>query len=298
MRKRSLLARLRTNGFYYLVSSLLLLVAIPLYQILVLKPTGFSDTRTTGHLNDYLFWLGNHTPLFVIYRGLLAIAFAILFTMPYTLYRIIVAQEILGRSPDEESIAEAEIELEENEELEELAEDESEADEIAPEEAATEENAAGDTLPEFAWRGKGFAIIAVWAGTAGIALFVLGTVLGTIYLLNASHGFMQTGQAPTNVTTFDAIFTITTNTVGIGLIALSSMFFGAMIARAGKRLWPANWLWFSYMALAVAALLSGSAVGIASAPSTGQATLTTFAILFFGIWNLWHSIMLLRLKAE
>ncbi|GHO75777.1 hypothetical protein KSD_35480 [Ktedonobacter sp. SOSP1-85] len=294
MRKRSLLARLRTNGFYYLVSSLLLLVAIPLYQVLVLNPTGFSDTRTMGHLNDYLFWLGNHTPLFVIYRGLLAIAFAILFTMPYTLYRIIVAQEILGRSPDEESIAEAEIELEENEELEELAEEEAEANEIEPEEEATEEN----TMPEFAWRGKGFAIIAVWTGTAGIALFVLGTVLGTIYLLNASHGFMQTGETPANIGTFDAIFTITTNTISIGLIAISSMFFGAMIARAGKRLWPGNWLWFSYMALAVAALLSGSAVGVASAPSTGQATLTTFAILLFGIWNLWHSIMLLRLKAE
>lgn len=286
MKKRSLLARLRTNGLYYLISSILLLLVVPIYQLLVLNPTGFGDTRTTGHLNIYLFWLGNHTPQFIIYRGLLAVAFALLFTMPFSLYRIIVAQEILGRAEIEEEEAE-------EEEEEEVIEEE-EAEELPAQTPTT----TSDGMPEFAWRGKGFAVLATWTGTAGIVIFLVGTILGTIYLANASQSFMQTANVPPNTEQLDTIFTIVTNTISIGLLAISAMFFGAMIARAGKRLWPTSWLAFSYTALAVAALLSGSAVGVASSPSNGQALLTTAAILLFGLWNLWLSIMLLRLKPE
>lgn len=289
MRKRSLLARLRTNGFSYLGSSILLLLVVPIYQILVLNPTGFSDTRTTGHLNIYLFWLGNHTPHFIIYRGLLAIAFALLFTMPFSLYRIIVAQEILGRD-DEQEEPEAETEEVTDEDDDQSSED----DETAEEEAVAE----SEGMPEFAWRGKGFAVIAAWAGTAGIVVFLLGTIFGTIYLANASQSFMQTAHVSPGIEQLDGIFSIVTNTVSIGLLAISAMFFGAMIARAGKRLWPTSWIAFGYTGLAVAALLFGSAVGVASTPSNGQALLTTLAIFLFGLWNLWLSIMLIRLKPE
>jgi hypothetical protein len=88
------------------------------------------------------------------------------------------------------------------------------------------------------------------------------------------------------------------NTVGIGLLALAALFFGAMIARRGLHLWPGIWVAFGYTSLAVAALFSGSAIGVASAPATGQASLTTPAVLLFALWVLWFSIMLVRLKPE
>jgi len=52
------------------------------------------------------------------------------------------------------------------------------------------------------------------------------------------------------------------------------------------------------MALLAGAVASGSAVQVALAPTSGQATLTTPAILLFAIWSLWFSIMVTRLKAE
>ena len=55
---------------------------------------------------------------------------------------------------------------------------------------------------------------------------------------------------------------------------------------------------FGYLALAVAALLSGSAVAVASFPTQGQAVLTSPAILLFALWLLWLGIMLVRLKPE
>src|SRR5260370_24311170 len=96
---RSLLSRLHANGISYLISGVLLLIGIPLYQVVVLNPTGLSDAlnRTgTGRFTTYLTWISQHSFQFVIYRVLLALAFALLFTLPFSLYRIIVAQEIMG----------------------------------------------------------------------------------------------------------------------------------------------------------------------------------------------------------
>jgi len=93
-------------------------------------------------------------------------------------------------------------------------------------------------------------------------------------------------------------FAILTYTVGGGLLALSCLFFGAVIARSGLKLWPGIWVAFAYMALALAVLFSVSAVEVAFAPLTGQTLVTTFAILLFSVWVLWFGVMLLRLKPE
>src|SRR5436853_7548750 len=97
--KRSLLARLRTNGFLYLISAALLLIGVPLYQAFALEPAGFSSALTgqaQGTAPTYLVWIHEHNGLFLGYRILLILAFALLLTLPFSLYRIIVAQEILG----------------------------------------------------------------------------------------------------------------------------------------------------------------------------------------------------------
>jgi hypothetical protein len=293
-RKRDFLSKLRTNGVYYTFSGLILLLGIPLYQLLVLIPQGYSDalaSASNGDFPAYLFWIGNHGGQFVGYRALLIIAFTLLLSLPFTLFRIIVAQEILGREEDEEQESETEERQQAPEETE--SEDEDK-----------EEQERG-SMPAFAWRGKGYAVIAAWAGLFGIMLFVLGTVASTIYLYflgapfvaSASHNLGAMNCTPA-CTTLSGMFTIIANTVGGGLLALSCLFFGAVIARSGRNLWPGIWVAFSYMALAIAAVLSGSAVEIASAPTTGQAALTTPAILLFAIWVLWFGIMLIRLKPE
>ena len=262
--------------------------------MLVLIPQGYSDalaTASNGNFSAYLFWIGNHSAQFVGYRALLIIAFALLLSLPFTLFRIIVAQEILGREEDEEEESETEERPQAQEETE--SEDEDK-EELEP-----------GSMPAFAWRGKGYAVVAAWAGLFGIMLFVLGTVASTIYLYflgapfvtSTSHNLGAMNCTPV-CTTLSGTFTIIANTVGGGLLALSCLFFGAVIARSGRNLWPGIWVAFSYIALAIAAVLSGSAVEIASASTTGQAALTTPAILLFDIWVLWFGIMLIRLKPE
>nr|BBH89109.1 hypothetical protein KTC_38600 [Thermosporothrix sp. COM3] len=271
MKKRNLLSRLRTNGWLYLVSALILLLLTPLYQLLVLNPAGFDDTRLVGRMDAYFLWIQQHTLHFLIYRGLLFLAFALLFTFPYSLYRIIVAQELMRQ-------------LEEGEEQE-------------SEKPQEEDEHQAEGMPSFAWRGKGFAVLAAWLGTIGILIFLLGTLIGTIYVTLTAQNFHGSTIAGGTIQ-FTNIFTITTNAVAIGILALSSLFFGAMIARSGRTLWPTSWLLFGYCGLAVSAPLSGSAVGVACSPATGQSPLTTYAILFFAAWILWFSIMLVRLRAE
>ena len=61
---------------------------------------------------------------------------------------------------------------------------------------------------------------------------------------------------------------------------------------------PNSWLFFGYVALAIAALMSGSAVQVAFAPAAGQAALSTPAILLFALWALWFGVMVVRLKPE
>lgn len=273
--KRSLLARLQTNGIFYIIGALLLLLGAPIYQALILNPTGYAEVVNTSGPQDlvhYLTWLREHSIQISLYRIILAGAFALLITLPFSLYRIIVAQEILGQQ--------------------ERASEEPEEDED------DEDGRMDDGMPAFAWRGKGFAVLAAWAGLSGLIIYIAGAVASTIYLITVARGYTAGGPLPENYAIISSIFTISTNTVGIGLIAIATLFFGAMIARSGLRLWPGIWVAFSYMALAITALLSGSAVAVASDPTQGQSPLTVPAILFFALWALWLGIMLVRLKPE
>ncbi|GHO92175.1 hypothetical protein KSF_022230 [Reticulibacter mediterranei] len=264
MQKRSMLSQLRINGISYLLSALLLLVGIPLYQLLVLNPTGYGTILAGNNgpalATAYLHWIGAHQLQFIIHRLLLTLTFVLLLTLPFVLFRIIVAQELVAQVEQGE--------VEEDEETE-------------------------DGSPAHPWRGKGFVIIALWAGLSGLLLYILGTIGGTIYLVSASSATM-----PANFTLISSLFSLVPNSIGIGLLALSTLFFGAMIARRGRYIWPGIWVAFGYAALAVAALFSGSAVGVASSPATGQATLTTPAMLLFALWVLWFGIMLVRLQPE
>src|SRR5207249_8858995 len=104
--KRTFLDKLHTNGVYDLIGSLLLLVGIPVYQLLILIPQGYSQALASvdrGSFTPYLVWIGNHPGQFLGYRALLIIAFAFLISLPFTLFRIIVAQEILGREEEDEN---------------------------------------------------------------------------------------------------------------------------------------------------------------------------------------------------
>jgi hypothetical protein len=279
--KRSLLSRLRLSGWYYLTGALLLLAGVPLYQLLVLNPLDYGSTlsdRGANQFASYLAWIGAHTPQFLVYRVLLIVAFALLLTLPFNLFRIIVAQEIVGQQDR----------AEEKRQQGEQDEDEQEED----------EEIDADGMPAHAWRGKGFVIIAAWAGFVGLIAYLLGALIGSLYLTIVSRGFTASAAVPGSFPVLYSIFSLLSNTVGVGLLALSTLFFGAMIARSGRNLWPTSWVRFGYLAIAATALLSGSAVAIASAPTQGEAALTTPAILLFGVWVLWLGIMLVKLKPE
>ena len=269
--KHDLLSRLRRSGWYYLLGAFLLLLGVPFYQLLVLNPLDYNailSNQGSSHFAFYLAWISNHMLQYMLYRGLLIAAFVLLLTLPFNLFRIIVAQEIV----DQQERADEEQDDEDQDETEQVGD---------------------DGMPPYAWRGKGFAVIAAWAGLAGLVAYILGAVIGTIYIIGVS----KSTPVPGSFTILYNIFSITSNTLGIGLLALSTLFFGALIARRGRNLWPTVWILFGYMALAVAALLSGSAVAVAGAPGE-QATLTTPAFLLFGLWVLWLGIMLVRLKPE
>jgi hypothetical protein len=294
--KSSLLSRLRHNGVYYLLSALILIVGIPLYQVLVLNPQGYGNSLSNGgHTSSYLGWIGAHLLAFLFYRVLLIAAFALILSLPFSLYRIIVAQELLAQ----QEIEDEEQEEGEDEEKERVGEDEGtkndDEDEIEDEE---EEEESKDGLPAHAWRGKGFAVLAVWSGLAGLSIYVLGSVISTIYLAIVGQGFRATMGLPDGFNGLTSSLSVGTNSIGIGLLALATLLFGAMIARGGRNLWPGIWVAFGYLAIALTALLSGSAVGVASAPGEGQAPLTSPAILLLGVWTGWLGIMLMRLKAE
>ena len=278
--KRTFLSRLHRNGLYYLIGALLLLLGVPLFQFLVLIPQSYSDALAaseSGHFTTYLAWINSHAVSFVAYRIVLVIAFGLLLSLPFTLFRIIVAQEILepGEEPEEEESAQQK----------------------AAEEKEKEKETAGEgALPDDSWRGKGYAVIAAWSGLFGIILYALGTLAGTIYAVGIAASF--SASLPDSFSGFSSLFTIITNTAGGGLLALACLFFGAVIARRGLNLWPGIWVAFGYAALALAALFSGSAVATANSPLGGQAALTTAAILGFALWVLWLGVMLVRLRPE
>src|SRR5689334_5358452 len=173
--KRSLLARLRSNGAMYLLGGLLLLVGVPCYQIFILGPTGFSEVTSQsggGRIVAYLVWIQGHSMSFLLYRALLIVAFALLWTLPFSLYHIIVAQELMGQ---QERAAEQANQREEREGGE-------EATEIETKPETTSDDGTMTEMPEFAWRGKGFVVLAAWAGIIGLGIYLLSTIVGTFYL--------------------------------------------------------------------------------------------------------------------
>ena len=298
--KRSLLTRLHSNGIAYIIGALLLLLGLPLYQTLILSPAGYGDALnalTINHFASYLAWIHTHLATFILYRLFLIISFALLISFPFSLFRIIVAQEIMAQQEREHEELAAEDESKDKEDTtinpgKEVEEDRDEAEEDRDE--AEDDN---DGMPPYAWRGKGFAIIAAWAGLFGLLVYVIGAIVSTLYFVIVGSN-ATSNIAPTNIALLSNLFALATNTAGLGLLALATLFFGAMIARSGRNLWPTSWVAFSYLALAVAALLSGGAVGVAGAPNGGQSAFTTPSILLFALWILWLGIMLVRLKPE
>jgi hypothetical protein len=274
--KRTFLSKLHRNGFYCITGALLLLVGVPLYQFLIFVLSGYGNALATPGLA--LGWINAHILLFLGYRVLLVVGFALMISLPFTLFRIIVAQEIFGRQEDEQKEREAEGEQEEKHD-------------------ETDEHQA-DGMPAFAWRGKGYAVLAAWAGLIGLLFFVGGTLASSLYLVSSAASYPSHATNLDNLTPLASIFAIITFTVGGGLLALSCLLFGAVIARSGLNLWPGIWVAFGYMALGLFVFFSLSAVDVALAPGAGQTLLSTLAILFFTIWVLWFGIMLVRLKPE
>ncbi len=288
--KRSFLTRLRSNGTSYLCGALLLLVGIPAYQAFVLAPLGYNNALTvtsTGNSVAYLAWIGGHQLSFLLYRVLLLLAFILILSLPFSLFRVIIAQELMGQE-----------EREAEEPAEEDEEDDADQAEESPDDVEEEVTEETDGMPPYAWRGKGFAVIAAWSGVIGLVCYIVGTLVSTLYLTSISNSVVANGTLSSGNVLLISIFAILTNTVGVGLLALSTLFFGAIIARSGSKLWPIAWVIFGYIALGVAALFSGSAVSVASEPASGQAPLTAPAILLFGVWVLWLGVMLVRLKPE
>ena len=280
--KRTFLSKLQRNGLYCTIGALLLLVGIPLYQFLILIPTGYSNALATQSLA--LRWINTHSLLFLGYRALLFAGFAFIISMPFTLFRIIVAQEILEREADEQQ---EDDQLED--EKKQVAQDQEKDQSV---------NDQQDGMPDFAWRGKGFAVLAAWIGLFGLLFFSLGTLASTLYLVFSAASLPSLAINLENAAPLTGFFAIITFTVGGGLLAISCLFFGVVIARSGLRLWPGIWVAFAYMAIALAVLFSVSATNVALSPGTGQSLITTLAILLFAVWVLWFGIMLVRLKPE
>ncbi len=284
--QQTFLSKLRSNGVYYLIGSLLLVLGVPLYQLAILIPQGYSSALAatgSGHFATYLGWIARHTGSFLLYRLLLVAAFACLWSLPFTLFRIIVAQEILGREDEDDEVE---------------AYDEAEVYDEVEEDAEVQEGES-DTLPADAWRGKGFAVLAAWTGITGIVVFALATLASTIYLTAASRSVTSAvAVLPASFPTLSNLFTILTYTLGGGLLGLSCLLFGVVITRAGLKLWPGIWIAFGYAAILLTAFLISSAVGVATVSNESQSIFTTPAILLFALWTLWFGFMLVRLKPE
>lgn len=273
--KRSFLARLQRTALASLVGALFLLLVVPSLQLLVLGPQGYTVALATPQSS--MFWIQGHTLLFLLYRLALLLGFAFLLGLPFALFRIIVAQEIVGRA--------------------ELAAGEEKSADVSELEEATEPETENG-MPAFAWRGKGFAVIAGWTGLLGLLFLAGGTLASTIFLWSSASIASAQVPVPDNFASVSSLFAILTYTIGGGLLAFSLLFFGIVITRSGRKLWPDSWVAFGYIALAIGALASGSAVQVALAPTGGQASLTTPTILLYAIWSLWFSGMVLRLRPE
>ncbi len=288
--KRSFLGKLQRTALASLGGALLLLIIVPVLQLFVLGPQGYGTALATPLAS--LRWIAGHSALFLLYRLALLLGFVLLLGLPFALFRIIVAQEIVGRAELEEE-RETEDEADGDKEITDVDVDgQAKRAQIEEDEASAD---AGNGMPAFAWRGKGFAVIAAWAGMPGLLLLAGGTLASTIYLWSsASTGTLL----PDNFASVTSLLALLTYTAGGGLLALALIFFGIVIARSGRKLWPDSWVFFGYVALAIGAIASGSAVQVALAPLSGQASLTTPTILLFAIWSLWFGGMVIRLRPE
>lgn len=286
--KPSFLARLQRNARLSLVGSLLLLLVVPILQIFVLGPQGYGVALETPRAS--MFWIQAHTGLFLLYRVALILGFALLSGMPFTLFRVTVAQEIIGRA-----------ELEQEEQARESAQKKQDPHahkETSEENQERVEEREDNGMPAFAWRGKGFAVIAAWTGLLGLLLATGGTLASTIYLWSSASIASVQAPVPNNFASVTSLFAILTYTIGGGFLAFTCIFSGFVIARSGRRLWPDRWVAFGYAGLGIGAIACGSAVQVILAPLSGQATLTTFAILLFAAWTFWSGVMLAWLKPE
>lgn len=275
--KQSFLVRLQRNALLSLIGSLLLLLIVPALQILVLGPQGYGTALASPQAT--LSWIQGHTFLFLLYRLALLLGFALPLVMPFALFRIIIAQEIVGRA-----------EIEQQEEEQSTAEQKTDT-----QEETVNQNEA---MPPFAWRGKGFAVIAAWTGLLSLIAIAFGTLASTIYLWSSASISSTQAPLPDNFFSVSSLFAVLTYTIGGGLLAFSCIFFGIVIARSGRKLWPDSWVAFGYAGLGVGAIACGSAVQVALAPTSSQATLITPTIFLFALWLLWFSLMVVRLKPE
>lgn len=286
--KRSFLEKLQRTALLNLIGALFLLLLIPALQLLILGPQGYGNAPATSR--EGLIWIQEHIALFLLYRLALLLGFALLLGLPFALFRIIVAQEIVGRA-----------ELEAEEENEDSDEEEAEVDEdnsVNAEEPRETDQGEQNNMPPFAWRGKGFAVIAAWTGLLGLGLLAAGTLLSTIYLWSSAATITPQTALPGNFASVSSFFAVLTYTIGGGLLAIAGIFFGIVIVRSGRKLWPPGWVVFGYMGIAAGAIASGSAVQIALLSTGGPAGLTTPAILLFALWSLWFGITIIRLRPE
>lgn len=286
--KRSFLEKLQRTALLNVIGALLWLLIVPTSQLLILGPQGYGKAPLVSQAS--LIWLQGHLILFLLYRITQVLGFVLLLGLPFALFRIIVAQEIIGR---------AELEAEE----EELAEDEEEEGDSDEDVLSTNElqetgSEEENSMPAFAWRGKGFAVIAAWTGLLGLLLLAAGTLFSTIHLWSSATTASPQTALPDNFASVSGFLMVLTYTIGGGLLAIAALFFGIVIARSGRKLWPTGWVAFGYTGTAVGAVASGSAVQVALAPTSGQAMLTIPAILFFALWSLWFGLMIIRLRPE
>src|SRR5260370_25393615 len=147
--KRTFLSKLHRNGLYCILGCLVLLLGVPLYHFLVLIPSGYANALASQ--GQVLRWLNTHSLHFLGYRVLLILGFALIISLPFTLFRIIVAQEVLERG-----------------------EEQAQDDEEEEEEDQTAKSEPGG-MPSFACHGKGTEVLAAWAGLLGLRILAAGT---------------------------------------------------------------------------------------------------------------------------
>ncbi len=87
------IARLKVQGGYSLLAGLILFLGIPLYQAVILSPTGYQALAATaftqGAYGPLLVWIGTHSQTFAIFRLLEFGAFLCTLRVPLALSRVL-----------------------------------------------------------------------------------------------------------------------------------------------------------------------------------------------------------------